>query len=95
MVKIDRTVVQNMLNNVNERTIVKCIIGLAKTIGLKVMAVGVESIEHGTMLRQLGCDLMQGNIIARPMMANEFTNWCSTWKPSPVKTIASPISALV
>ena len=95
MIKIDRTVVLNMLNNVNERTIVKCIIGLAKTIGLKVMAVGVESIEHGTMLRQLGCDLMQGNIIAHPMMANEFTNWCSSWKPDPVKTITPPISTLV
>jgi diguanylate cyclase (GGDEF)-like protein len=95
MIKIDRTVVQNMLNNLNERTLVKCIIGLAKTIGLKVMGVGVESIEHGTMLRQLGCDLMQGNVIAHPMMANEFTNWCSTWKPDPVKTMASPISTLV
>ena len=95
MVKIDKTVVQNMLNNVNEQTIVKCIIGLASTIGLKVMAVGVESIEHGTMLRQLGCDLMQGYAIGHPMMANEFTNWCSTWKPEPAWTIVPPISALV
>ena len=93
MIKIDKRVVQNMLNSMNERTIVKCVIGLANILGLKVIAVGVETIEHGVMLTQLGCDLMQGYGIAQPMSADELAKWCNTWKPEPAWTNISSISA--
>jgi EAL domain-containing protein (putative c-di-GMP-specific phosphodiesterase class I) len=46
-----------------------------------VIAEGVETIEHGSALLQLGCDLAQGYGIARPMPASDIPAWISDWKP--------------
>jgi EAL domain-containing protein (putative c-di-GMP-specific phosphodiesterase class I) len=43
------------------------IISLAKAFELEVIDEGVETVEHGTELLQLGCKLAQGNVISRPM----------------------------
>ncbi len=54
--------------------------GLAKSFNRDVIAEGVETIEHGTKLLQLDCDLAQGYGIARPMPAGEVPTWVSGWK---------------
>jgi EAL domain-containing protein (putative c-di-GMP-specific phosphodiesterase class I) len=41
----------------------------------------VETIEHGTVLLQLGCDLAQGYGIAKPMPADDIPAWIRDWKP--------------
>jgi EAL domain-containing protein (putative c-di-GMP-specific phosphodiesterase class I) len=84
MLKIDQSFVHDIINDANDQAIVKGLLGLAPAFDLKVIAVGVETIEHGTLLRQLGCDLAQGYGIALPMPANELPGWCTTWKPDPV-----------
>ena len=43
---------------------------------------GVETVAHGTMLLQLGCELAQGYGIARPMPASEFPGWAQAWRPA-------------
>jgi EAL domain-containing protein (putative c-di-GMP-specific phosphodiesterase class I) len=57
------------------------VIGLASAFGREVIAEGVETVEHGTMLLQLGCDLAQGYGIARPMPAQQMLAWSLGWRP--------------
>jgi EAL domain-containing protein (putative c-di-GMP-specific phosphodiesterase class I) len=53
------------------RNIVAMIVSLAHTLGLKVIAEGVEEDEQMTLLRELGCDQIQGYLFSRPLPANE------------------------
>jgi EAL domain-containing protein (putative c-di-GMP-specific phosphodiesterase class I) len=67
--KIDQSFVRDMLDDPDDLAISKGVIGLATAFRRKVIAEGVETVEHGEMLLQLGCDLAQGYGIARPMPA--------------------------
>ncbi len=81
LIKIDQSFVQNMLADADDLAIVEAVIALAKAFKRDVMAEGVETIEHGRALLQLGCDLAQGFAIAKPMPASEIPAWLSRWKP--------------
>jgi EAL domain-containing protein (putative c-di-GMP-specific phosphodiesterase class I) len=83
LLKIDQSFVRDMLNNVDDLAILQSVIGLAKAFKREVIAEGVETIEHGSLLMQLDCDLAQGYGIARPMPAAQLPHWLSTWKPDP------------
>jgi hypothetical protein len=56
---------------------------LANAFRRQVIAEGVETVEHGAMLLQLGCELAQGYGIARPMPAHELPAWSVAWRPDP------------
>ena len=79
--KIDQSFVRDILVDADDRVIVRGIIGLAKDFELAIIAEGVESIEHGCLLLQMGCTLAQGYGIGRPMPAEEFTHWLRQWQP--------------
>jgi EAL domain-containing protein (putative c-di-GMP-specific phosphodiesterase class I) len=79
--KIDQSFVRDMLDDSKDLAIIKALVGLARTFRLHVIAEGVETIEHGTMLLQLGCELAQGYGIARPMSADQLLKWAATWQP--------------
>ena len=81
MLKIDRSFVRDMLDDPSDRAIVEGVIGLANTFGRKIVAEGVETIAHGELLLQLGCQLAQGYAIAKPMPADELTRWSGEWHP--------------
>ncbi len=81
VIKIDQSFVRDMLYDVEDLAIVKGVIALAKSFKREVIAEGVETIEHGTALLQLGCDLAQGYGIARAMPADEIPVWITHWKP--------------
>ncbi|MDP3301922.1 MAG: EAL domain-containing protein [Sulfuricurvum sp.] len=83
MLKIDQTFVRDMLEDPDDLAILKGVIGLATAFHRIVIAEGVETVEHGEMLLQLGCDLAQGYGIARPMPADQLPQWVKTWKPDP------------
>jgi diguanylate cyclase (GGDEF)-like protein/PAS domain S-box-containing protein len=78
-IKIDQTFIRDMLINTNDLAIVKGVISLTKAFHREVVAEGVETIEHGTLLLQLGCTLAQGYIIAKPMPAADFSAWLGNW----------------
>jgi len=80
LIKIDQSFVRDMLVDVDDLAIVEGIIALAKSFKREVIAEGVETIEHGTALLQLGCDLAQGYGIARPMPASDIPTWVAEWK---------------
>jgi diguanylate cyclase (GGDEF)-like protein/PAS domain S-box-containing protein len=80
IIKIDQTFVRDMLSDADDLAIVEGVIGLAKAFKREVIAEGVETIEHGTELLKLGCELAQGYSIARPMPADDIPEWVSNWK---------------
>ncbi len=66
VVKIDR----RFLNpHDRRRELLGGMISLAQSCGVRVVAEGVETVEHAALLRELGCDLLQGFLLARPMSA--------------------------
>ncbi len=81
LIKIDQTFVRDMLVDSDDLAIIEGVIALAKSFKRNVIAEGVETIEHGTVLLQLGCDLAQGYGIARPMPADAIPAWMKDWKP--------------
>ncbi|MCU7834528.1 MAG: EAL domain-containing protein [gamma proteobacterium symbiont of Taylorina sp.] len=80
--KIDQSFIKDMLQDPGELAIVHGVLGLATAFQRNVVAEGVESVEHGITLIQLGCDILQGYAIAKPMPAAEVLNWISLWKPA-------------
>ncbi len=81
--KIDRSFVRDMLDSPEDMAILKGIMGLATAFRRQVIAEGVETIEQGKLLLQLGCELAQGYGIARPMPAANLQTWADTWRPDP------------
>ncbi|MEO0972802.1 MAG: EAL domain-containing protein, partial [Pseudomonadota bacterium] len=71
--KIDRCFVAELAANQTDEVIVRFTVQLAKALGLRVCAEGVETTEQLRLLRALGCDEVQGFLYGRPMHANEFT----------------------
>ena len=55
-------------------------IGLAGAFGRQVVAEGLETLEHGTLLMALGCDLAQGYCISRPMPAAQVIDWAAGYR---------------
>lgn len=86
VLKIDRSFVKNMLCDCGDLTILEGILGLAEAFQRGLVAEGVESVEHGKMLLQLGCEVGQGFVIARPMPAGDVTDWLRNWRPPAVWT---------
>jgi EAL domain-containing protein (putative c-di-GMP-specific phosphodiesterase class I) len=68
---------------------VRAITGLAHQLGLKTVAEGVESEQHLTQLGRLGCELMQGFFLARPLTPEAASSLLmSSFKESPVRATA-------
>jgi EAL domain-containing protein (putative c-di-GMP-specific phosphodiesterase class I) len=65
--KIDRSFVQGLAPGSNDIAIAKTIIALGYSLGLEVVAEGVETEEQFTILRDLGCDLAQGYLFSAPV----------------------------
>jgi len=77
--KIDQTFVRDMLVDSDDLTIIIGTLALAKAFKREVIAEGVETVEHGLKLIELGCDQAQGYVIARPMPADEIEDWLKQW----------------
>jgi diguanylate cyclase (GGDEF)-like protein/PAS domain S-box-containing protein len=78
--KIDKSFVLDMLHDASSFTILEAAIGLANAFKSDIVAEGVEKIEHGVMLLQLGCNVAQGYVIAKPMPLREIDNWIAGFK---------------
>ena len=89
VLKIDQSFIRTMLDNPSDLAIVRGIIGLAAAFKLDVIAEGVESVEHGVRLLQLGCDHVQGYAIARPMPAEAIPDWVRQWRKPGLWTVSA------
>ena len=73
--KIDQVFVKGMCDNRLDRTIVELLLRLGDSLGMKVIAEGVDSSRKLALLRELGCPLAQGYHIARPMGVGDAARW--------------------
>jgi diguanylate cyclase (GGDEF)-like protein len=76
-IKIDRSFVQELEAREADDVIVRSTINLGHSLNLKVVAEGVEVPYSWDLLERLGCDLVQGYFVAKPMPAADFTRWVS------------------
>ena len=78
--KIDRSFVRDMLVDPDDLGIVDGVVRLAGAFRREVIAEGVETLAHGAALLRLGCPLVQGYAVARPMPAAELLPWWAGWR---------------
>jgi c-di-GMP phosphodiesterase Gmr len=69
VLKIDRSFVSEMMVDKDKRAIVRTVLSLARALGMKTTAEGIESEEISEVLRRLGCSVGQGYYFSRPMTA--------------------------
>ncbi len=86
--KIDRSFIQELESHPDDEVIVASTIGLGHALGMKVVAEGVEMHSSFEALARLGCDLVQGFLIARPLPAAEFTAWVRARAATPAAATA-------
>ncbi len=67
--KIDRQLVMPIVESAAQRRLVKSIVDIGKSLGIEVIGEGVETIAHAAILRDLGCQALQGYAFAAPMSA--------------------------
>ncbi len=70
--KIDKAFIMNMLEDADDRTIVESIVSMSKAMNLKIVAEGVETAEHVTLLKKMGVDFAQGYYFSRPIPLPQF-----------------------
>jgi EAL domain-containing protein (putative c-di-GMP-specific phosphodiesterase class I) len=75
--KIDQSFIQAMPTSTRDMAIVRAIANLAANFNLTLVAVGVETVEAATSLKELGCDVIQGYWISKPLSPDMLIRW---WK---------------
>jgi len=88
--KIDQSFVRDMLSDPTDLAIVRAIIALGHTLGLRIVAEGVEGEEVASQLKTLACDELQGYHFARPMPAAAFEGWLHDRKLLPERRRGLP-----
>jgi EAL domain-containing protein (putative c-di-GMP-specific phosphodiesterase class I) len=78
--KIDQSFVRKMDDHTGDAAIVRAIIQMAISLGLKTIAEGVEDASTAALLRGLGCNQAQGYYWARPMPPEEAKLFWDNWK---------------
>ncbi|MFM6987472.1 MAG: putative bifunctional diguanylate cyclase/phosphodiesterase [Arenimonas sp.] len=90
--KIDKSFVREIGPNANDNTLVQTIIALGHSLGMTMIAEGVESEEHLQTLHQFGCDEIQGYWLSRPLPAKECLEFIQAHEQG-VRLAASPTPA--
>ena len=74
IVKVDRSFIRGLGRDDGDTAIVGAVLGMARALGLEVVAEGVETTAQRDFLIQSGCDLGQGYLFARPMPADQLND---------------------
>lgn len=79
--KIDQSFVGGACEDSTARTILESSVDLAKKLKIYTVAEGVETEAELALVKELGCDQIQGYLIAKPMLADEFEQFIQSWSP--------------
>ena len=75
VLKMDKTFIQNIENNEKDTQLVALILGTAKSLNIPVVAEGVETESQMLMLKRLGCTIVQGYFLSKPLHPSEFETY--------------------
>jgi len=75
VLKLDRSFVQQLPDSETDAAVAGAVVSLARQLRLAVVAEGVETPGQQQFLANLGCDMLQGYLYARPLPAAEFEAW--------------------
>lgn len=81
-IKVDKSFVMNMLNDKADELIIRSIVDLAHNFDKKVIAEGVENVEVEALLREIGCDYVQGYYYEKPMPHAQIVDWLRDFQPA-------------
>jgi len=81
--KIDGSFVRSMMDSPDDLLLVRGIVAIANAFNREVVAEGVATDEQSAALLAMGCRVVQGYAVARPMPAEEFVAWCAAYPPDP------------
>ncbi len=87
-IKIDKSFVENMTTNPQDQVIVGSTVNLAHNLGLEVVAEGVETKTQMAALQALGCDVIQGFLIAEPIPGDALVDWTKA-APWPLRKLCA------
>ncbi|WP_204109534.1 EAL domain-containing protein [Rhodanobacter sp. FDAARGOS 1247] len=91
--KIDRSFVHHASRSPSLRVMLESSIGMARELGLRTVAEGVEEREDWDLLRSAGCDMVQGYFVARPMPGHEVDGWLPEWGARQAALLAGALHA--
>lgn len=77
--KVDHTFVLHAVHQQASRQILESSLEMARKMGITSVAEGAETAEDWNMLRDCGCDLVQGFFVAKPMRSADFPDWVRSW----------------
>jgi EAL domain-containing protein (putative c-di-GMP-specific phosphodiesterase class I) len=79
--KIDRSFVDGIAGDAEDRSITTAIIAMARELGLKTVAEGVETAAQHEVLRKLGCNIGQGYLYSPPLAGSRLQDWLLKHSP--------------
>ncbi len=91
--KIDRSFVSGLGEDVYDTAVVASLISLAHNLGIRCVAEGVETLAQLELLQQLGCDFAQGYLFSRPMETESLAPWLDRRKPAALPGMALPVAS--
>ncbi|WP_178862128.1 bifunctional diguanylate cyclase/phosphodiesterase [Thiomicrorhabdus cannonii] len=85
--KIDRSFVEHMLQDLKDQGLVKSIIEIAQKVGMHTLAEGVEVQQQAELLAKFGCDVYQGYLYSKPLKLNEFEAFLESYEAEKKKPL--------
>ncbi|MBP1848664.1 bifunctional diguanylate cyclase/phosphodiesterase [Rhizobium halophytocola] len=88
--KIDRQLIRPVVHSPSQRRLISSIIDIGRSLSIEIVAEGVETMQHAHILSDLGCQVLQGYALARPMAANDFIGFAKRrqWFPTGEESFA-------
>jgi EAL domain-containing protein (putative c-di-GMP-specific phosphodiesterase class I)/CheY-like chemotaxis protein len=77
--KFDRSYTQSVHRDEGQKMALKSCLRMAEELNIRTVAEGIEDIEDWHCVRDLGCNVVQGYLVARPMPAEEVSSWLNAW----------------